>query len=437
MKILFVDDDPSSHVLLEEQLLTLDQDFYGCYDVDSVLRACRQTHYDIFILDLGLPEMETGLTLCRTLRSMSQTRQSLILILTGQDQDESLEAALDAGADDYLNKPVNLQQLNIRLTILERRLGDLLRRQQAEQILTQQARLLLGVAGAMNYLLIIPDFEEAILLALKTLSLNVDVDRMYIYETEFHPDTQIPLMSQRFAWDRFTEESTIRDPEFQQIPYYPDFKRWYELLNSEQTVSGRMQELSSEEKDMLASQNIMSFLLVPITIQENFWGFIGFDDCRKEREWRDEETFLLMAMAGSIGGAIAREHSERKLRQTSTELREVFQALPDEYFRLGPDGKILDYKLDTASQLDLYSESFIGKWASGRLPDEAGRNVEAAMKQVRATQQPQHIEYSVPQDGKGPRYEEIRFLPFLDNQVIVVARDITQWKTPKEQELSV
>ena len=433
MKILFVDDDPKMRVLLKEQLLSLDHEVCACADAESVLEACRQAPYDIFILDLGLPGMN-GIALCRKLRSLPQTRQSLILILTGNDEQESLEAALDAGADDYLNKPVSLQQLKIRLTILERRLEDLRCRQQAEQTLSQQDRLLLGVAAAMNYLLVIPEFEDAILLALKTLSLNVDVDRIYIYETEFHPDTQEPLMSQRFAWDRFSEESSVNDPDFQHISYYPDFKRWYELLSNELTVSGRVHELPANEKEMLAAQNIMSILIVPITIQEHFWGFIGFDDCHSDRQWRDEEEFVLLAMAGSIGGAIAREKSEVKLRQAGTELREVFQALPDEYFRLGPDGSVLDYKIDKSSKLDFHSETFIGKWASGMLPDKVGAKFKTAMEQVRNTQQPVHIEYTMPQDSQHLCHEEIRLLPFLDDQLIVVARDITKWKSQKNQD---
>lgn len=432
MKILFVDDDPKIRALLEEQLLALDHAPYACSDAESALKACRQTSYDILILDLELPDMD-GVQLCRELRALSQTRQSLILFITGHDEQEKLEAALEAGADDYLNKPVSLKQLKVRLTILERRLHDMLRRQHAEQTLSRQDRLLLGVAAAMNYLLIIPEFEEAILLALKTLSLNVDVDRIYIYETVFQPKTQEPLMSQRFGWDRFTGEALVKDPNFQHIPYYPDFKRWYELLSSEQTVSGRVQELPPDEKEMLTAQNIMSILVVPITIQDEFWGFIGFDDCHSGRQWRDEEELVLMAMAGSIGGAIAREKGEVKLRQTSTELREVFQALPDEYFRLGPDGSVLDYKIDTHSKLDFYSETFIGKWASGILPAEVEAKVEAAMAQVRKNQQPMNIEYTLPQGKRNLRYEEIRLLPFLEDQLIVVARDITKWRSRKNE----
>ncbi len=433
MKILVVDDDPKIRAVFEEQLLSLDRDAEACPDAESALDACRQTSYDIVILDLELPDMD-GIQLCRELRTLPHTRQSLIVFITGHDEQESLEAALEAGADDYMNKPVSLQQLKVRLTVLERRLEDLLRRQQAEQHLSRQDRLLLGVAGAMNHLLIVPEFDEAILLGLKTLSLSVDVDRIYIYETHRHPATHVPLMSQRFGWDRFTEEASVNDPDFQHIAYYPDLKRWYELLSSDQTVSGHVHDLPPAEREMLAAQNIMSILVVPIMIQENFWGFIGFDDCHSDRQWRDEEECVLMAMAGSIGGAIAREQSDAKLRQTGTELREVFHALPDEYFRLGADGSLLDYKLDAASKLDLYAESFIGQWASGMLPAQVEAKVDAAMAQVRKSQQPQSLEYTLPRSTQDVRYEEVRLLPFLEDQVIVVARDITKWKTttPKE-----
>jgi hypothetical protein len=188
--------------------------------------------------------------------------------------------------------------------------------------------------------------------------------------------------------------------------------------------------------EMLAAQNIMSILVVPIMIQERFWGFIGFDDCHRGHQWRDEEEAVLVAMAASIGGAIAREQGEEQLRQTSTELREIFQALPDEYFRLGADGRVLDYKVDQRSQEDPYAETFIGKWASGMLPPGVESKFEVAMAQVRKSQKALSIEYHLPGNDQKGRYEEIRLLPFLENQLIIVARDISKWKLQQKDSLS-
>lgn len=312
-------------------------------------------------------------------------------------------------------------------------LSDISERFAIQEALSKQDRLLLGIAGAMNYLLTGSDFQTAILQALKSLGFAADVDRMSIFESHAHPETREPLMSQRFEWDRFSGEVALNTPVFQNIPYSIGLTRWYEYLSANQPISGVIWELPLEERDVLASQNILSTLILPITIDERLWGFLEFDDCHTARRWREEEEAILIAMAGSIGGALAREQMEAQVRQTSKELRAVFQSLPDEYFRLGADGSILDYKMNHSGALSCDVETFVGKWASGLLPAHVEQQFETAMARVRKVKKLMGIEYSIPAAGRQKRYEEIRILPFLEDQLIIVARDITDRKLAEEE----
>lgn len=141
---------------------------------------------------------------------------------------------------------------------------------------------------------------------------------------------------------------------------------------------------------------------------------------------------MLFAMAASIGGAIARDRTEEQLKQTSTELRALFQALPDDYFRLGADKSILDYKMDRGD-LYLNSDNFMGKWAAGLLPEKVETQFDKAITHVQRTQKLMTIEYMSPTSHGKRRYEEVRLLPFLNQQVIVVSRDITDRKEAEEE----
>ncbi len=76
---------------------------------------------DILLLDLGLPDMD-GLELLRLVRHKKFPTQ--VLILTARDSTNAKVAGLDAGADDYLTKPFELDELLARLRVLERRLGN-------------------------------------------------------------------------------------------------------------------------------------------------------------------------------------------------------------------------------------------------------------------------------------------------------------------------
>jgi signal transduction histidine kinase len=78
---------------------------------------------------------------------------------------------------------------------------------------------------------------------------------------------------------------------------------------------------------MLEAQHIRSMIVMPITLRDQFWGFIGFHACQTDRQWRPEEESILSAMAGSIGGAIARKHAEEDLIRTNNDLQEILDDL--------------------------------------------------------------------------------------------------------------
>lgn len=77
--------------------------------------------YDAVLLDVELPD-QSGLDLLRALRAVGN--QTPVLILTGRDTDEDVVRGLDAGADDYLVKPVGASVLKARLRATWRRAGD-------------------------------------------------------------------------------------------------------------------------------------------------------------------------------------------------------------------------------------------------------------------------------------------------------------------------
>ena len=89
-------------------------------DAESALSA---THYDTILLDLGLPDMD-GLVWLGHQRRRQMTRP--VLVLTARDSLEDLVAGLNQGADDYLRKPFELDELIARVRALLRRPGEAL-----------------------------------------------------------------------------------------------------------------------------------------------------------------------------------------------------------------------------------------------------------------------------------------------------------------------
>ena len=122
-KILVVDDDARLRGLLQRFLE--EQGFYvrAVGDAEQMDRALGRELFSLLVLDLMLPG-EDGLSICRRLRQ--QGSDLPIIMLTAKGDDNERIEGLQAGADDYLPKPFNPQELGARIrAVLRRRVRDL------------------------------------------------------------------------------------------------------------------------------------------------------------------------------------------------------------------------------------------------------------------------------------------------------------------------
>ena len=119
MKIqaLLIDDDPDLSVMLRTLLRGQDFEIRAVYSGQEGIEACREQPPDVVILDLLMPEVD-GWEVCGRIREFSSVP---ILILSALGAPASVARALDAGADDYLIKPVHASLLASRLRMLVRR----------------------------------------------------------------------------------------------------------------------------------------------------------------------------------------------------------------------------------------------------------------------------------------------------------------------------
>lgn len=118
MRILLVEDDPLVSDAIVRGLATAGYVVDAVTDAESVQSRLDSTHYDLAIVDLGLPG-EDGFTLVRRLRRDGSSLP--LLIVTARDGLDDRVNALDLGADDYLVKPFALPELAARCRALIRR----------------------------------------------------------------------------------------------------------------------------------------------------------------------------------------------------------------------------------------------------------------------------------------------------------------------------
>ncbi len=193
---------------------------------------------------------------------------------------------------------------------------------------SQHDVLLGGVAEAARRLLSIADFDSAVNGALDAIATASGIDRIYIFQNHIDPDSGDVVATIPYEWTAPGVISSRSIPGHYPMSY-TDFGDWPQAFRAGQAVQSLARELSAPAQALQALDNALSLLTVPILIEGNWWGVIGFDDCTTERIWNDAEIAVLETAAACIGSAIERQAQDDALRESENRFRELFEASND------------------------------------------------------------------------------------------------------------
>jgi two-component system alkaline phosphatase synthesis response regulator PhoP len=118
--ILIVDDEEDILEFLEYNLKKEDFEVHTASSGRKAIDIAQKVSPDLIILDVMMPELD-GIETCRELRELPGLKNTLIAFLTARNEDYSQIAGFDAGADDYINKPIKPRVLISRIKALLRR----------------------------------------------------------------------------------------------------------------------------------------------------------------------------------------------------------------------------------------------------------------------------------------------------------------------------
>jgi PAS domain S-box-containing protein len=144
MNILLVEDQDDSRQALSRLIAMRGHKVTQVASAEDAERALTTERFPFLILDWVLPG-KSGVDLCRELRARHDGDEMFILLVTAKADHADLKMALEAGANDYLTKPIDLALLNVRLAVAERQIRDLTERNQARVALQQSARTLTDI----------------------------------------------------------------------------------------------------------------------------------------------------------------------------------------------------------------------------------------------------------------------------------------------------
>jgi len=117
--LLIVDDDPTARETLEALLLSEGYKMTFASSGREALEKLQQTSFDLILCDVMMPGMD-GFDVCRRIKASDTLRRIPIILVTALDAQEEMVRGLDAGADEFLTKPVNKTTLRARVRVMLR-----------------------------------------------------------------------------------------------------------------------------------------------------------------------------------------------------------------------------------------------------------------------------------------------------------------------------
>lgn len=182
---------------------------------------------------------------------------------------------------------------------------------------------------------------------------TAEVDRVYYFE--LHQDTQTGniLSSQRYEWTRDDISKEIDNPYLQLVPVqnYPGF--FDPLLNGSpvQLVTAKVKD--ADLHWILENQQIKSCLALPVMVENQCVGLIGFDACREERFWEESEISFLTNVTVNLAAAIQRKNNQLQLEHALFERNTILESIGDGFCAISQEGKITYWNKQAESIFNL------------------------------------------------------------------------------------
>jgi diguanylate cyclase (GGDEF)-like protein len=167
--------------------------------------------------------------------------------------------------------------------------------------------------------------------ALRALAEALQAHRAYLFRLEERDGRWYASQLAEWAGPHVTPQ--IQNPSLQRLPVREaGYGRWLEAFLRGEAIGGAVRTFPEEERPLLEAQEIQSLLVVPIRVEGRLWGFLGVDDCERERAFTLEEEALLREVAEALARTL-------DLFEVHRFMERLLEFAPLYVARLDPEGR--------------------------------------------------------------------------------------------------
>jgi len=281
--------------------------------------------------------------------------------------------------------------------------------------------------------------NDAINRLLALIGEQLEVDRVYIFGYDFVRNT----MSNTFEWcsEGIRHEiDNLQDVPNEMLPEWVSAHKNGEIVSIPYTDD---LPADSSLRQVLEPQDIKTLVTLPMTLNGECLGFVGFDSVKAIRRWSNEELTFLHVLADLLCNVTDRKRNEEALRNREAYLKAIFNNVPYLMWLKDTDGKFLAVNQPFVQEFGITDvESTIGKTVRDLWPQNLAKHFHEQDKEVMHTLEQKTVEEKIDINSTNKWFEIFR-APILDKNGIIlgttgIARDISnRKKTDRELRMAI
>ncbi len=249
------------------------------------------------------------------------------------------------------------EELEQRVSKLEK---DFFHAKTAEEALRHRNTIFEAVGFAAERFLWAVSLEDKSLQdVMERLGQATKVSRAYIFQNTAGENNEALIL--RYKW---IDPEIIKKTDNHDLQELPEriagFERWRNILGTGQLIQGHAKDFPITEQGVLSSQGVLSIIVVPIFIGQEWWGVVAFDEHRYTRTWSAAETEALKIVSKILGGFIQRKRVEEALEQSEERFRLLVQNMPVLVSAFDEEDKFVFWNLEWEKVTGYKADEIIG-----------------------------------------------------------------------------
>lgn len=205
--------------------------------------------------------------------------------------------------------------------------------------LNHSEKLLESIVKSYFFLQNSKKIKDALQKIIEILGKSCKVDRVYIFKNHMSKEGVLK-MNYILEWTAEDVIPILGDPLLKDLPWnlFPEI---HAKLSKNISINDLVRKSNNQPfKEAMMTQGILAFLFVPIFVGRVFWGYIGFDNCKTEKLFPNNEISTLHALAITIGITLNNRRQKRKILKDNKNFISVLNSISETVLKLDSNGRI-------------------------------------------------------------------------------------------------